>query len=135
MSDLYRGFIFCFIFIFISFQIFKFIRYIIESNRNISDKAAIYEEVCGGRFGLLDFTYPFVRLTIYENYIKINAIKKYTLRIEDITKVKIRNYIFASGIHFTHKDLAIPQGFIIWSRNCSKIKEIIDTKLEELKKL
>lgn len=93
---------------------------------------AVYSENCGGRFNGYNLSVPFVRLTIYTDFIIISYTKKVVLKYNDIVKIEIKKHFISKGIHIYHKRNDIPKNIIIWTANSKKIKEIIESKLKEL---
>lgn len=86
-----------------------------------NNKIPLYSENCGGRFGLINFSIPFVRLTIYDKFIIISHIKKIVLNYNEIINIEIKRNIISKGLFINHNRNDIPQTIIIWSFNCDKI--------------
>jgi len=92
----------------------------------------IYVEICGGRFNGSNFTYPFVRLSIYDNFIVISYLYKIILYFEDIDQIDIKRNIFGKGLIVYHHNNNIPKIIILWSKNVDILKEMINRKKQHI---
>lgn len=92
----------------------------------------IYTERCGGCFDGFNFTIPFVRLSIYNDFIVISYSDKILLKFKEIDEVKVKRRFIMAGVHIYHHKNGIPKDIILWSFNPNKIKKIIDSKLSSL---
>jgi len=83
----------------------------------------------GGRFDLVNLTFPFVRHTYYDHFIVISFfLKTYVLRYSDILFVNIKYRPLYNGFHFKHSRGDLPESIIIWSFSPSKTKSILEYK-------
>jgi len=92
------------------------------------NQKALFTENCGGRFDGMGFTIPFVRFTIYSEFIIISYIRKIVLNFNEIHKIEFSKRLGTTGIHIYHKKLNTPKIIVIWSRHGDKIKDILNSK-------
>jgi hypothetical protein len=83
------------------------------------NKLADYQERCGGRFGVLNMTYPFVRVSFYDTFFVIGHFKKILIRYTHIVRL---DEIGSKGIDFVTKTGERP---IIRTFNKQKIIQLV----------
>ena len=89
----------------------------------------IFEEQVGGRFNQFNLTVPFVRHSIYEEFVVIAyGSKKHVLQFSEITKVTYTRYVLSKCLIYRHSNAGIPIECIIWSRNGQKAIEILGAR-------
>lgn len=89
----------------------------------------IFEEQAGGRFDCFNLTVPFVRHSIYDDFIVISyGKKKYILKYAEINEVSNRKYSFSKGLTYHHNKIGIPSQCIVWSTDGGKAIEILRSK-------
>ena len=104
--------------------------YTFEESKKISEiekgKIAIFEEQCGGWFENLRLSIPFVRHTIYEDFLIITYIKKsHIIWFKDIEKIKIKNYFVSKGmVYYINNN----KQFTIFSKSTNKVINILKEK-------
>lgn len=92
-------------------------------------KVPIYQEQCGGRFDALNLTIPFVRFTMYDDFIvAAYGKKRHIIKFDEIEKIEIKNYILSKGIKIIRKNKKTPYQIIIWSRKPHSIVRIFKQK-------
>jgi hypothetical protein len=83
---------------------------------------------CGGRlghFGTMVVTIPFVRITIYDEFVVISSYKKILLYLNEIERIEPAG-LFLHCLLIRHKNPKYPNPFTICAREAEKIKEIIE---------
>ncbi len=95
----------------------------------------LFQEQSGGRFNGFNLTIPFVRHTIYDNFIIIAYLKNnYVLRFNEISYVDIKRHHFSTGITYVHTIKNIPTNCIVWSKSSNKVYDILTEKNVSVKK-
>jgi hypothetical protein len=93
------------------------------------DIVAKYHEQCGGRFGFFNWTIPFVRISVYDDFAAILCWNfKIILKKGDVQRL-VEKGLFSSGVQIIHNRNDIPQKLIIWTRNLSKLKQALESSL------
>lgn len=90
----------------------------------------IFEEQAGGRFDEFNLTVPFVRHSIYEEFVVISyGNTKYILNFSEITKVTYTKYVLSKCLIYRHNNRAgLPVECIVWSGNCLKAIEALGSR-------
>ncbi len=97
-------------------------------------KEPLFQEQCGGRFDGFNLTIPFVRHTLYDEFIVLGYGKKrLILKYTDITIATLKRHLFSKGITYTHNRVDLPRSIIIWSRSPDKVLDVIKDKNIEVK--
>lgn len=107
--------------------LFIFIRTIVRRNqRGIKENSAtlMYETIGGGRFDGYNMTYPFVRLSIYSDFIVIKHNQEIVIKFNEIEAVIELNK-FSAGIQITHNNKDAPKNIIIWTSAGNHLRSII----------
>jgi hypothetical protein len=93
------------------------------------DISAIYQEQCGGRFDFFNWTIPFVRISVYDDFVTIICWNfRIILKKGDVERIEEKG-LFSSGVQIVHKRKDVPQKLIIWTRNLLKLKKAIESSL------
>jgi hypothetical protein len=100
-----------------------------------SGKVPIYSEKGGGRFDDINWTMPFVRISIYDEFLLISYSEEIVFRYNEITKIEIKNHFISDGIHIYHNKKGIPSKIILWPANPAKVLELLQNKLVEYPQL
>jgi len=109
-----------------------FLFLIIRRNNKLSKELGlkpVYQENCGGVFDGMDYTKPFVRLTIYNDFLVISYIKKILLYWSDIKDVSVYTGLFSKGVKIIHNRSNIPTSIILWPNNAARLQEILKSKM------
>ena len=92
----------------------------------------IIEEQCGGKFGRLNLTIPFVRHALYNDFIVIAyGWTRYILKYSDIADVSSRRHIISKGVTYTHNRKDLPSSIIIWSYKPEFVVESVKLKIKD----
>ena len=104
---------------------------VLSSQRDEREKGCtpIYSERCGGRFGLINFTVPFVRLALYEDFMVISCWTRRTIEYKNIRRLQGRG-LLDIGIEIVTININKYGQPIIWSFNQRQIMNIINEKIE-----
>lgn len=94
----------------------------------------IYSNQCGGQFGLFRATFPFVRLTLYDDFLVIKYFPKTLIIKYDNIRIMSPNGFLGNGLEITSKNIENYDPPIIWSFNNAKIKNLINERIELNKK-
>ena len=82
----------------------------------------LFQEQCGGRFDNFNLTVPFVRHSIYEDFVVFAYGKTcHVVRYSDITRVEEKQHLFSSGLEYYRKIGSPPYKLIIWSRSPQEV--------------
>lgn len=88
-----------------------------------------YTEQAGGRFGEINWTIPFVRVSCYRNFTAVHAWNcRFVLKPGDVLLVKKEGFV-ADGIRVVHKRCDLPDEFIIWPRDITKLMAAVEKSL------
>jgi hypothetical protein len=90
---------------------------------------AIYSERCGGRFGALSATFPFVRLTLYQDFLVISSLTKTIIEYERIKRFE-QGSIFGFGIQIVTTNTDKYGQPIIWTFNKKKVLSILNDRIK-----
>jgi len=95
-------------------------------------KQPIYSEICGGFIGFSNSTYPFVKISMYDEFLVIKKLfNTVVLNYSDITDVSIGQLtMIRHGVKITHNRSDIPERIFIWSFN----QNILFEKLQNILK-
>ncbi len=90
---------------------------------------------CGGGFGwATSVCHPFVRHTLYENFLVISyGNAKYNLNYNNIISVTRVSYAFSQAIRYNHNDETLPKRIIIWSKKENEVLRILKSKNVNIK--
>lgn len=78
---------------------------------------ALFDEQAGGRFDDFNLSMPFVRHTVYEEFIVVAyGSTRYKLELKDIEKVSFKKGVISNGVRYHHKVNSVPSSCIVWSR-------------------
>jgi len=105
--------------------------YICSKKKSVaeSNKTPLLNQQGGGRFDLLNITFPFVRHTYYNDFFVISFFfKTYVMKYSDIYFVSIKDRPLYSGFFYKHSRIDLPKSIIIWSFSPSKTKVILKQK-------
>jgi hypothetical protein len=91
-------------------------------------RTPVHEEIAGGRFGLTNFTIPFVRLALYPTFMVISAWNRYLLEYSAIERPEVRYHLISKGLQIFHTKYRLPS-IIIWSTNCDYLKTRIERQM------
>ncbi|MBU0597184.1 hypothetical protein KJ641_02575 [Patescibacteria group bacterium] len=89
----------------------------------------IHQEFCGGNFNYTNLSRPFVRLTIYNDFLVISYFKQILLNYHEIEKVELKNKVGKKGLKIYHNKIGVPKNITLWSPNIEKIFSLIQPKL------
>jgi hypothetical protein len=97
-------------------------------------KAAIFmDKNCGGKLGhggTLVFTSPFIRVSVYEDFVVISTIFKIVLDISEIEKIEKARWNYSSlKLFHSNKEYASP--LTIASGNLRELMEVIEAQMEK----
>lgn len=90
----------------------------------------VYQEVGGGRFDGVNYTLPFVRISIYDRFLVISYSRKILLTWNDISEVTLEEHLISTGIRILHNRSDIPKLIILWSKKPERLLESIQSKLQ-----
>ena len=100
---------------------------LISSKKHEKEKGlqAIYSERCGARIGLVNFTFPFVRLAFYKDYIMISSWSKTIIAYDQIKRLEDTGFLF-SGIEIVTNDIDHYGQPVIWTFNTNRVIDLIE---------
>lgn len=93
-------------------------------------KKPIYSERCGGRFGLIGFSIPFVRLTLYQDFLVLSCWTRIVIEYDQIRRLE-GDGILGIGIEFVTNDFNKYGQPIIWTFNKRLIVHLIKEKTHD----
>jgi hypothetical protein len=92
----------------------------------------IHTQTCGGRFGFFNYSFPLVRLAVYDRFIVISYLQLLILFPEDLVSVEPAGMLFKTGLRINHNRPDLPQKIIIWPANRqaarTALEQLIDTR-------
>ena len=104
-------------------------RHFIKVSRERTDEESgitpIFEETGGCRIDAINYTWPFARHSIYEDFIVIKCIGGSCIIPRKELSVNATNGIFSSGISYTTPKRP-GREFIVWSKNKDKVLAILE---------
>lgn len=105
--------------------------YLVENTKLPEEKGLtpIYQEVGGGRFDGVNYTLPFVRISIYDRFLVVSYSRKILLNWNDIKEATLEKHLISTGIRILHNRSDIPKLIILWSKKPEKLLESIQSKL------
>jgi hypothetical protein len=89
----------------------------------------IYKESCGGKFNISNFSSPFVRLAMYNDFMVISYWKQLLLNYQEIEKVEYKNQWGQKYLQIFHRKADAPKKILLVSKNAEQIAQIINSKL------
>lgn len=109
----------------IVFSLFTLV-YILSGKKTDKEKGLtpIYTERCGGRFGFVQATFPFVRISLYENFLVIRSYGKLTIEYARIKELRDVGFL-GMGLEIITTNSSKYGQPIIGTFNRSHIKNII----------
>ncbi len=78
-------------------------------------RTPIYKDRTGARFGLTNFTTPFVRVAVYEDLVVLSAYEPVLLTPSDIVSATIQGRFLSRGVRIAHCNPQLPDPLIVWS--------------------
>ena len=87
----------------------------------------LLEARCGGRFDGWNYSFPFVRLAVYDKFLVIASSRTYLLDYSEIEKVETVSGLFSKGLQVHHKRNDLPTKVILWLADADKIKKMLDS--------
>ena len=89
----------------------------------------LFEEQAGGRFGISNLTYPFVRHAIYDDFVVISTSRRfYKLGFDQIKKIDVGRHMFSVGVTYHHNVQEVPSKLIVWSTNPGFVESLLRSK-------
>jgi len=86
---------------------------------------------CGGWIGAMRSTYPFVRVTAYEDFLVIGRLTgTILLRYDEIVSAAIEKVYFTRGLVIAHRNGDAPKRIIIWSQKLQEMQGVIAGRIE-----
>jgi len=89
----------------------------------------IYSERCGGQFSLINFTTPFVRLTLYQDFMVISCWTKTIIEYHNIKQLKIIG-ILGTSIKIISKNNNKYEQSIIRTFNKKQVLYLINERIK-----
>lgn len=93
-------------------------------------KTPIYSERCGGRFGLISVTMPFVRLALYQDFVVISCWTRIVIEYDQIRRLEGEG-ILGIGIEFVTNNYEKYGQPIIWTFNKRLILHLLKEKTQD----
>ena len=90
-------------------------------------KSPIHSERCGARIGFWNWTFPFVRLALYEEFLILKSLGTLHINYNDIARLEKAGMI-SKGLKIVVKNKASSQP-IIWSTNYKKLQSLLNEKI------
>jgi hypothetical protein len=95
------------------------------------DKNLVYTENCGGRIGGRNYTWPFVNISLYEEFLVIRCWQSHTIYYSEIKEVKIGKFLFTKGIEISHSNRTAPDFILLYSKNKGRILAMLAEKMNK----
>lgn len=102
-------------------------------------KLPVHSEICGLRADTYNATIPYARVTVYNDFMVVacpsvifGGQMRYRLIPSDIVNLEVRRHLISKGLHILHTRKDLPRTLIIWSRDCKKLKNVIEGQLKSV---
>lgn len=119
----------------LAFTVFAFIILLsIRKSEREKGLTPLYSERCGGRFGFVQATFPFVRLSLYDDFLVLSCYGKIIIEYARIRELRDVG-LLGSGLEIVTTNPGKYGQPIIGTMNKSEIKRIIKECLANTKKL
>ncbi len=82
---------------------------------------------CAGTIGALNFRGPFVRLSLYHDFLVISYWKQLLLRPEDIINIEISRVLFVQRVIFHHRNSSIPKQIRLTFRDIDRFRTALSS--------
>ena len=89
----------------------------------------IHTETCGGKFNYVNFSWPFVRLALYNDFMVISYWQQLLLNYHEIEKVEYKQPLGQKYLQIFHKKTDTPKKILIITKNAEQIANIINSKI------
>lgn len=87
-----------------------------------------HSENCGGAFGGKRQLAPFVRLSLYDDFLVISFARQWVLRYTDIESVRLVGTCSPRVVRIRHCRQDLPPGLELWSRDGARLIERIEAR-------
>lgn len=114
---------------FLIFIFFAFIAVRLPKKRDPCENGLTpeFEEICGGRINFINYTWPFLRHSIYKDFIVIKSLfGTYILPRISLSKEGVDG-VFSQGVRYASSKY-VGYEFRIWTFNKNKVMEIFKNK-------
>jgi hypothetical protein len=91
-------------------------------------KAPFYIERCGAQFGILTVTYPFVRISLYDEFMVISCFSRKIIEYDKIRRIEEESGILAREIELVTISREIYGRPTIWTLNNERLGNLIREK-------
>jgi hypothetical protein len=85
----------------------------------------LYQEVCGGAFGEVRRSAPFVRVALYDDFLVIGYSRRIVLRYAEIAHVHLDGTRCPRAVRLHHHRHDLPEEIALWSTDCRLLEEKI----------
>lgn len=85
----------------------------------------LYQEVCGGAFGRVHRSSPFVRIALYDEFLVIGYSRRLVLRYDEIESLSVDGARSPRAVRLHHHRHDLPAEVVIWSPDCYALHERI----------
>ncbi len=96
-----------------------------------SGRSPLYEDnSCGGLIGAVRSTMPFVRVSVYEDFLVVGSARgSILLRYDEISGVAVERVYFTKGVVIRHRRADAPERIVIWSSNRDDLLKHIESAM------
>ncbi|MEZ4869592.1 MAG: hypothetical protein R3C14_50170 [Caldilineaceae bacterium] len=93
-------------------------------------KTPIFTQTSGGRVGWLNYRGPFIRLSLYEEFLVIRCWQSIVLRYDEIDRVELPKWfgLIGDGVRIVHHGQA-PIRIHLGSGDATRLKNLIEARL------
>lgn len=91
---------------------------------------ALFSETCSGVIGWLSFRGPFIRLSLYEDFLVIAYYKSIVLNYDQLKGVSEKRWGLVKYIHIEHVRPDCPRKIMLYSTNRKKVIELLKSKIQ-----
>jgi hypothetical protein len=88
----------------------------------------LHQEVCGGAFGKVRRSSPFVRVALYDDFLVIAYSRRIALRYAEIAHVHLDGERVPRAVCLQHHRGDLPAEIALWSSDCRRLAEKIVTQ-------
>jgi hypothetical protein len=77
----------------------------------------VFSEACGGIIGWITYRGPFIRVSVYEDFLVVSCNKPYALKFYEISQLEPCTFFYKKGFRIRHENPAFPKRLEVWISN------------------
>ena len=92
-------------------------------------RSARFETSCAGIIGWVTYRGPFIRLSVYDDFLVVACSAPYLLEFSEIERVEAVRFGFVKGFRIHHHNLRYPERIEVWPRDRETLASILADKI------